>query len=821
MSTLVDTPEPTRLDSAAQSLLRMALDPGEPGAAVIGWPGQPLREPPRQGDLLLRQGLSGEPRLMRVEDPALAGAPAFARAGRLTEHGLPGRYVTVIDHPGAGTIGRRLLGPDGLVVADTCLLRVAAPGETALPPLPPARPMIRQGSSGPAVAEAQGLLNRIDEQRAANGLGRVERCPLTIDARFGPNTRGATVSFQRVAFPGQPNEWDGIIGPRTWAMLDLHARGDTPIVPPDIPPVPPFPPIIPVVFRVPNPPRWGPLLAGLPTAPLRTQNAVRALIDGPQAYLTMLGDLRTANNPRSFIYLLGWDCHDNFPLDPAAAAPCDTSLNHVLADCVAGGAQVRAMIWRNIFELGAMADVVRRLNAMSGSLGNGGAILDSRHGGAGSIDPATLRAILDGMAAAISPITLLPGIGDQVHRVTAQLARDIEAAARAMLAGHHQKILIIFNGERLIAYCGGIDFNPNRSTTGTNCIPGSTFQQIAPSDPQHDTHCRIVGPAASDLLKTFVDRWLDHPDHNAIDAAKGGLRGNPVSGVPSPPVPNPSSTDAPFGGSTSVIIARTYNPPAGGGIARQRDVRTLLQRAVANAQSFIYFEDQYLWDFDTPSGGVLAMAAALNRALPRLNHITAVIPANAVSAPSLFQRFWRIRFINEVRRGHPAQIANRFRVFQLNRGACTDDGCLGRHTYVHSKCWVIDDELAVIGSANCNRRGYQHDSEADAFIFDETAPSGPGPGPILTAMRDSELSPSGLTFAQQFRMALWREHLGMTVADGADNSAWPVTATPVGNVVPLKTDRPVFINPTVDGIAAPIIDAIAESARPIFDPASP
>jgi phosphatidylserine/phosphatidylglycerophosphate/cardiolipin synthase-like enzyme len=49
---------------------------------------------------------------------------------------------------------------------------------------------------------------------------------------------------------------------------------------------------------------------------------------------------------------------------------------------------------------------------------------------------------------------------------------------------------------------------------------------------------------------------------------------------------------------------------------------------------------------------------------------------------------------------------------------------------------MIDDELAVIGSANCNRRGYEHDSEVNAFVFDDAIPIGPG----------------GLTFAQGLRM---------------------------------------------------------------------
>jgi phosphatidylserine/phosphatidylglycerophosphate/cardiolipin synthase-like enzyme len=364
--------------------------------------------------------------------------------------------------------------------------------------------------------------------------------------------------------------------------------------------------------------------------------------------------------------------------------------------------------------------------------------------------------------------------------------------------------MVIFDGERLIGYCGGLDLNPNRTGETTNCIPGSRQESIKASDPQHDTHCRMVGPAAAELLKTFVDRWQDHPEHGDIDTAKSPLRGAPVSSVPAPAVSHPSRDDAPYGGTASVVIARTFNPVLGSSLPKQRDVRTLLQRAIANAQRFIYFEDQYLWDFDSPSGGPLAMATALNQALPRLRHVTAIIPANAISDFWWAQRPWRQKFIAEVRRGHAPDIANRFQVFQRNVPPCGSDGCHGPHTYVHSKCWVFDDELAVIGSANCNRRGYQHDSEIDAFIFDDAVPG------------------AGRTTAQLFRMALWEEHLGVSVPDGADNSAWPTSILPpVGHVLPFLASLPEYVGPRVDVVAAPIVEIIAEKFRRFADPVSP
>lgn len=824
------------------TLLARALDPTDRGVRIVAWPGRRISSPLRTGDIVVRQPLSGPVRNFVLKGNLAANGEADGEAVD-TGAAMFG---------GPANIRIRLHGPDRMLRDDLTVVRLgelATDSEFAeTPPLPPAsRSTIRQGSRGPAVNEAQQRMNSINARRIARGESRIDRCPLVVDGIFGQNTRAATLSFQRLAFPGQANEWDGIIGPRTWAMLDMWSY-EQPVTPPvPVAPPQPSPPshIIPIIFRPPNPARWGRLLGGLSTAPIRTQNAVRSLIDGPAVYRSMLGDIRRANNARSFIYLLGWDCYDNFPLDPSASPPCSTSLNQVLTDAVAAGAQVRAMVWRNLTgrdKLRAVGEVATRINALRSRTGNGACIVDSRNGGATPVRAETVRDILTGMTTAMAPFTRLPGIGDQVQRLNTELARRVDQAVREMLAAHHQKVLIVFDGEQLVSYCGGVDFNPNRATVATNCITGSTPQTIEPSDPQHDTHCRIVGPAARDLLETFVDRWLDHPDHVGIDRASGALRGAPASSVPSPPVPNPSTSDAPAGGTTSVIIARTYNPPRSGAIPRQRDIRTLLLRAIANAESFIYLEDQYLWDFDTPSGGPLSIATALNRALPRLQHITALIPANAISAPAPFQRAWRQRFIDEVRRGHSSDIAAKFQVYQLNRGSCTDDGCLGAHTYVHSKCWVFDDELAVIGSANCNRRGYQHDSEVDAFVWDEVAPVIPGipgvpgvpgapggfdPGGLLTAFAGprewagEQARAPAQTFAQQFRIRLWREHLGLTITDGADVSGWPTGSGAVGSVVRFKAGRPLIIGPRADPILFPAIDSIAESVRPIFDPVSP
>lgn len=61
---------------------------------------------------------------------------------------------------------------------------------------------LRLGSSGPAVAAMQGMLN---------GAGAA----LAVDGAFGPLTQGAVVAFQQAAGLGV----DGVVGPLTWGAL--------------------------------------------------------------------------------------------------------------------------------------------------------------------------------------------------------------------------------------------------------------------------------------------------------------------------------------------------------------------------------------------------------------------------------------------------------------------------------------------------------------------------------------------------------------------------------------------------------------------------
>jgi phosphatidylserine/phosphatidylglycerophosphate/cardiolipin synthase-like enzyme len=759
-------------------LVQRALDPADPGLRVVAWPGQRLACDPGPGDLLVRRAPGQRPYIAVLSGPSTLNLRDAQAAGLLVEGPWPGHYVRVveIDRPERGAFARRIAGPNRLVLPDTIVLRPSAEAiepAGALPP-PAPHPTIRAGSSGPAVAEAQHKLNAFHAQRIARGESAIDSCPLDVDGRFGRRTRAAAVAFQRIVFPDQPTAWDGVIGPRTWTQLDVRAPAPDVIDPPIAPPAPPRPPISPVVSHPLEPDRWGPILraAASSNAHLRTGNAVRALIDGIETFNAMVIDIKATRGDSDYIYLLGWDMFDDFELIPGDAT---TTVRRLFSDASGRGVQIRAMLWdqpglQNTFE-------TRRIDALP----NGAAILDDETVNKTPMSTARLGAALlaAGIAPGLIPV-IIPLIAGDLPRLT---------------GSHHQKVLVVKHGETLVAYCGGIDLNPNR----ISAVARNSGQ------PHHDTHCRVVGPSAWDLLDTFIRRWRHHPDSAAKDRSKGPLRGASEP-VPSP-IARPSRADAPFGGPTSVIVARTFNPThAVSGIVRERDIQVLLRTAIANARSFIYLEDQYLVDLDT--------ANALRTAIPRLNHVTILILGNALNDYP-FGAEHRRDFVDRMTTGLSGADLAKVGVFQLATSPSTPT--FGPHTYVHSKTWVVDDELAVIGSANCNRRGYQHDSEVDAFIFDDTAVS-----PLITAGED-ESAPLMLgetvmltpTFAQQYRMRLWAEHLGMpgtALLDGVASAAfWRGARPSTARIIPFNHRLP-------SGAAQTVRNLAANALRFIIDP---
>lgn len=471
--------------------------------------------------------------------------------------------------------------------------------------------------------------------------------------------------------------------------------------------------------------RWARALG----ARMRPGNQVTGLVDGPETFGSVLHAMRTATGPGHFVYLLGWWLDLDVPLAPSAqpaacarvATPAGTTsrLRSVLHSADAAGVQVRAMLWDQTGSSKNTAEV-----GWVNSLLHGAAILDNN-----------------------------------------QLS--------ATFGSQHQKIIVVAGSEGLVAFCGGIDINWDRvcpsfplfppsgaTTPGGEAEETASIAQQASGvsaessggssgggggDPLHDVHVRLVGPAADDLLQVFVGRWYANPEHHRLDRTKGALRGlcQPPSAASGPALVRVEQTfNATFAPPQRPVLSCATPPPEGPVVrVRERGVQQIYLTAIEQARRFIYWEDQYMVH--------MCAAEALRRALTHVEFIILLMADSSIS--DLPHRWaWRKRFIEHIRRD---PLGRKLHVFVLRHPAT---GGIGPHTYVHAKTMMVDDELSIIGSANCNRRGWESDTEVAAAIA-------------------GDADERGRLFAGRIRQRLWAEHLGVATSVVED----PVLSAPL------------------------------------------
>ncbi len=439
-----------------------------------------------------------------------------------------------------------------------------------------------------------------------------------------------------------------------------------------------------------NPARWAGIMSG---PDLRIGNFVNVLVDGTSTYRAMYHAILTAAGEGHYVYLLGWWLDDDVPLGPPLPVPTLPPPARV---------PPRPGHVRNLFAEASGRGVQIRAMLWHQKLPVG----------KNSAEVRRINALANG-AAILDNHTLTFG-------------------------SQHQKVLVVKGESGLIAFCGGLDINWDRVTRSS----------AGRGSPQHDVHCRVVGPAAHDLLATFIRRWDAHPGHGVIDR---GTKGDLLGRREPRPAPLPPQPIGRSGGNCAVRITRTYNPvlplaPRTTAV-RERTVRETLIAAIANARRFIYMEDQYLVNMEA--------AGVLNAALSHIEHLTILIADSRISD---LPRVWegRLNFIDRLKRGAHGHKARVFFLATPPESRETPASCepptFGPHTYVHAKTWIVDDELAIIGSANCNQRGWTHDSEVNAVIFEAK-------------------NPEDKPFAQRVRMRLWMEHLNVPAASVEDGVA--------------------------------------------------
>jgi phosphatidylserine/phosphatidylglycerophosphate/cardiolipin synthase-like enzyme len=350
-----------------------------------------------------------------------------------------------------------------------------------------------------------------------------------------------------------------------------------------------------------------------------------------------------------------------------------------------------------------------------------------------------------------------------------ELAAIVNAAGGEVLldervrraGSHHQKLVIAHHPDHPdddVAFVGGIDLCHGRRDDDRHLGDQQAEhldERYGERAPWHDTQAEVLGPAVAQLLETFRERWNDPTPVERRSSPIGWVRTKwarerTVARRLAPTGPEPG-----WRGRHAVQVLRTYparRPAYPFAPEGERTIARFYRKAFSRATSLLYIEDQYFWSRDIGS----ALAQALRRS-PQLRVIV-VVPRfpdrdGSVSGPP--HRVGQRRSLDAVRGAGGDRVA----IFDIENER-------GTPIYVHAKVVVVDDEVALLGSDNLNRRSWTHDSELSIAVFDEErdtrAPADPAGG-----------GRGARRFARDLRLQLAREHLG---ADSDDGLLDPVEA---------------------------------------------
>ncbi|RMZ87843.1 hypothetical protein DV736_g4931, partial [Chaetothyriales sp. CBS 134916] len=296
-----------------------------------------------------------------------------------------------------------------------------------------------------------------------------------------------------------------------------------------------------------------------------------------------------------------------------------------------------------------------------------------------------------------------------------------------------------------------------------------------PRMPWHDIGMQIVGQPARDLTRHFVQRW------NYILRQRKPTRPTPF--LLPPPDFNLADLEAlGLDGTCEVQILRSAGPWSLGTPEKtEHSIMDAYIKLIEQSDHFVYIENQFFISSCQTEGATVhnkigdALVERVIRASKNDEHWRAVIiiplipgfqntveEEGGTSVRLIMQYQYR-----SICRGD-SSIFGRLR----SNGIDPDDyiqfyslrqwGRIGpknalvtEQLYIHAKCMVVDDRIAIIGSANINERSMlgNRDSECAAVVRDTD---------MLWSQMNRKPYRVG-RFAHTLRMRLMREHLGLDV----------------------------------------------------------
>ncbi|KAG8529455.1 uncharacterized protein KY384_006092 [Bacidia gigantensis] len=380
---------------------------------------------------------------------------------------------------------------------------------------------------------------------------------------------------------------------------------------------------------------------------------------------------------------------------------------------------------------------------------------------------------------------------------------------------HHEKLCLI---DHMVAFVGGIDLCFGRWDTPQHTVADDKLTGFEPSDepkdadhcqlwpgkdysnprvqdfyaldkpyeemydrsrvprmPWHDIHMQIVGQPARDLTRHFVQRW------NYILRQRKPTRPTPFL-LPPPDFDTPDLRAVGLEGTCEIQILRSACEWSLGtpGLT-EHSIMNAYIKLIEQSEHFVYIENQFFISSCEVEGTRMenkigdALVERIIRAAQYGERWRAVIVIplmpgfqNTVDNQdgSSIRLIMQCQF-RSICRGE-ASIFGRVRAagFEpedyIQFYSLRSWGKIGpqkqlvtEQLYIHAKCMIVDDRIAIIGSANINERSMlgSRDSECAAVVRDTD---------MLNSTMDGEPYLVG-RFAHTLRVRLMREHLGIDV----------------------------------------------------------
>jgi phosphatidylserine/phosphatidylglycerophosphate/cardiolipin synthase-like enzyme len=349
-------------------------------------------------------------------------------------------------------------------------------------------------------------------------------------------------------------------------------------------------------------------------------------------------------------------------------------------------------------------------------------------------------------------------LGEEINRAGGECLRDMRVRPGG---SHHQKFVVLRHPGRPeldVAFVGGIDLCHSRSDDHMH--EGDAQRQpmadvYGARPPWHDVQLELRGPAVGEVETVFRERWQDPTPiiRNPVDNLFDRLRGEDTqAGTLPPQLPTPGVC-----GTQHIQLLRTYpkkRPPFPFAPEGERSVARGYEKAIAQAETLIYIEDQYFWNVDTVRSFADALAGK-----PKL-HLIVVLPLypdqdGRVSEP--LNLVGRQAALDLVRQAGGSRVG----VYGIENHAAVP-------VYVHAKVGIVDDVWASVGSDNINRRSWTHDSELACAVIDDARDQ-------REPTNLDGLGAGARRFARELRLRLAAEHLDRP--DGSvDHLCDPLTA---------------------------------------------